>query len=486
VTTRDLPYKRNYIGGAWVDASGGERVVVRDPATTDPIAEVAKSAPADVDRAVAAARACVRDRALVGMRPLARGRMLIAMSQRLRDRKEELARQLTLDCGKRISEALSEIEGSARYLEYYGGLAASIAGAYIPIGDGYIDFVVPVPYGVTAHVIPWNYPAGMVARSLAPALAAGNAAVVKAPTLDPLSAFLFAELAQEAGFPDGAVNIIAGSGTEAGAALVAHPGVDQIVFTGSNETGRSIMRAAAERAVPCVLELGGKSAGIVFADADLDNLMTNVAAGIYENSGQVCDAMSRLVVEGRIYDEVVDRLSALTSSLSIGPGIEDNQITPLISAAQLDRVEGFVLRAATEGAQIATGGRRVTGLPGHYMAPTIVAGVQPGMEVNQSEVFGPVLAVLPFSTTAEAVEIANGTRYGLAAGVFTADLDRAMWCVERLEAGQVHVNEWGVGGVETPFGGFKASGLGREKGAESLTSYYQSKNVGIRRLTAQP
>ena len=486
MNTRDLPYTRNYIGGTWVDASGGERILVSDPATTDPIAEVARSTPADVDRAIAAARACVRERALVGMRPIARGRMLVAMSRRLRERKEDLARQLTLDCGKRISEAQSEIEGSARYLEYYGGLAASIEGTYIPIGDGYIDFVVPVPYGVTAHVIPWNYPAGMVARSLAPALAAGNAAVVKAPVLDPLSAFLFAELAEEAGLPVGAVNVIAGSGAEAGAALVAHPDVDQIVFTGSNETGRSIMRAAAERAVPCVLELGGKSAAIVFADTDLDNLMTNVVGGIYENSGQVCDAMSRLVVQDSVYDEVVDRLTALAASLSVGPGIDDSQITPLISSGHLDRVEGFARRADAEGARITTGGRRVAGLPGHYMAPTIIADVHPHMEVNQSEVFGPVLAVLRFSTAAEAVDIANGTMYGLAAGVFTADLDRALWCVERLEAGQVHVNEWGVGGVETPFGGFKASGLGREKGAESLASYYQSKNVGIRRLAAQP
>ncbi len=482
MTTTDLPYTRNFIANAWVDAADGRRMTTEDPATTLPIAEVARSSAADVDHAVAAARAATAARSWSGMRPLARGRVLTEMSRILRSRKEEFARRLTLDCGKRLSEGRAEIEGSARYLEYYGGLAAALEGKYIPLGDGYMDFVVPVPHGVTAHVIPWNYPAGMVARSLSPALAAGNAAVVKTPSLDPLSAFIFAEAALEAGLPDGVLNIVSGAGSEAGAALVAHPDIDHIVFTGSTDVGRSIMRAASERTVPVILELGGKSAAIVFADADMANVEANVVAGIFENSGQVCDSMTRLVVEDSVYDEVVERVTALTAGLSIGAGIDDHEITPLISADQLDTVEGFATRAKAYGARITTGGARLGDLPGHFMAPTIAADVEPGMELNQSEVFGPVLSILRFSTAGEAVEVANGTQYGLAAGVFTADLDRALWCAERLEAGQIHVNEWGVGGVETPFGGFKASGLGREKGLESLEGYTQSKNVGIRRL----
>jgi len=483
MTTTDLPYTRNFISGAWVDAADGRRMVTSDPATKAPFAEVARSSAADVDRAVAAARAAVRARTWSGMRPLARGQVLTEMSRILRSRKEQYASQLTLDCGKRISEGRAEIEGSARYLEYYGGLAAALEGRYIPLGDGYMDFVVPVPHGVTAHVIPWNYPAGMVARSLSPALAAGNVAVVKTPSLDPLSAFIFAAAALEAGLPEGVLNIVSGAGAEAGAALVSHPDIDHIVFTGSTEVGRSIMHAAAERAVPVILELGGKSAGIVFADADMENLEASIVGGLFENSGQVCDSMTRLIVEDAAYDEVVERATTLVAEFSVGPGIDDAQITPLISAEHLDTVEGFALRAKADGARITTGGARRADLPGHYMAPTVAADVSPEMELNRSEVFGPVLTILRFSTAAEAVEIANGTIYGLAGGVFTADLDRALWCAERLEAGQIHVNEWGVGGVETPFGGFKQSGLGREKGLESLESYTQSKNVGIRRLT---
>ncbi len=477
-------YWQNYIGGAWSDGSKGERISLMDPATGEPFAEAAKATAEDVDRAVAAARACVDSRALVGMRPMDRGRMVIDMGRKLRERKEEIANLVTKDCGKRISEAMSEVEGSARYFEFYGGMADKIEGRYVPLGDGYVDYVVPYPYGVTAHVIPWNFPNQMVARSLAPALAAGNAAVVKSAELDPLAAYVYAELAEEVGLPAGAVNIICGIGSEAGAALVSHPGIDQIVFTGSVPTGQAIMRAAAENVVPCVLELGGKSPGIVFPDADMDTVIENATAGIYMNSGQVCDAMSRLVVHNDVYDEVVDRMVEIAEGLSIGPGIDDSEITPLISDAQLDRVEGYALSGVQEGARAVVGGRRLDDRAGYYMAPTVLAEVTAEMRVNREEIFGPVLSVLRFETAEEAVAIANGTDYGLAAVLFTNDLDRAVWCTERLDAGQVHVNEWGVGGIETPFGGFKKSGIGREKGVESLANYYQSKNVGFKMLQA--
>jgi acyl-CoA reductase-like NAD-dependent aldehyde dehydrogenase len=478
-------YWKNYIAGAWVDGAGGERLTTINPATGEPLAEVAKAGAADVDRAVAAARACVRSRALVDMRPMDRGRLVIEMGRKLRERKAEIARLISLDSGKRISEATSEVEGAARYFEFYGGMADKIEGRYVPLGDGYVDYVVPYPYGVTAHIIPWNFPNQMVARSLAPALAAGNAAVVKTAELDPLSAYVYGELAEAVGLPEGAVNIICGTGAEAGAALASHPDIDQIVFTGSVPTGQSIMRAAAENVIPCVLELGGKSPGIVFPDADMDVVTANAQAGIFMNSGQVCDAMSRLIVHDRVYDEVIDRLATVTAGLTIGPGIEDHEITPLISDGQLDRVESYALSGSQEGARAVTGGRRMDDRPGYYMAPTIFADVSPEMRINREEIFGPVLSVLRFETTEQAIEIANGTDYGLAAVVFTGDLDRAIWCTERLDAGQVHVNEWGVGGIETPFGGFKKSGIGREKGVESLANYYQSKNVGFRRLRSE-
>jgi acyl-CoA reductase-like NAD-dependent aldehyde dehydrogenase len=477
-------YWQNHIGGNWVDAVNGERLKVENPATEETLAEVARATSADVDKAVVAARACADSRALVGMRPMDRGRMVIEMGRKLRERKEEIAHLITMDCGKRISEAMSEVEGSARYFEYYGGMADKIEGRYIPLGDGYVDYVVPSPYGVTAHIIPWNFPNQMVARSLAPALTAGNAAVIKLSEIDPLSGYVYAELAEEVGFPEGAVNIICGLGREAGAALASHNDIDHIVFTGSVPTGQSIMHAAADSVIPCVMELGGKSPSIVFPDADLDNVVANSMAGIFMNSGQVCDAMSRLVVHRDVYDDVLERMVAATNTLKVGPGIDDSDITPLVSAAQLDKVEGHALYGVKQGACAATGGQRVNLGSGHYMAPTILSGVTPAMRVHREEVFGPVLSVLKFSSATEAIEIANGTDYGLAAVVFTNDLDRAIWCTERLDAGQVHVNEWGVGGIETPFGGFKKSGYGREKGVESLSNYYQSKNIGYKRLSA--
>ncbi|MCB2095591.1 MAG: aldehyde dehydrogenase family protein [Rhodobacteraceae bacterium] len=476
-------YWRNYIGGKWVDGSDGGRITLLNPATGRPLAEVARATAADVDRAVAAARRCVDSRALVDMRPMARGRMVAEIGRKLRERSEEIATLISLDAGKRISEARGEVEGSAKYFEYYGGLAAQIEGKYIPLGDGYVDYVVPYPYGVSAHIIPWNFPLNMVARSLSAALAAGNACVVKLPELDSTAGYVLAELAEEIGLPEGAVNLICGYGHEAGAALASHSGIDQIVFTGSVVTGRKIAHAAAESLIPAVLELGGKSPGIVYADADMDNVVAQTQAGIFMNSGQCCDAMSRLVVHDSVYDETVDRLVTMTGGLTIGAGMDDPDITPLISADQLARVDNYAQIGVQQGARAAAGGRKLD-REGNFMAPTILADVSPDDRVNREEIFGPVLSVLKFSDPREAVEIANGTEYGLAAVVFTNDLDRAVWTTERLDAGQVHVNEWGVGGVETPFGGFKNSGIGREKGVEALASYYQSKNVGMKRLKA--
>jgi len=471
-------YWQNYVNGKWVDGGDSGRITVMNPATAQPLAQVAKATSGDINTAVEAARAVVKSRALAAMNPIDRGRMVVRMGQLLRERKEEIARLVSIDAGKPISEAMGEVEGSAKYFEYYGGAAATIEGRYIPLGDGVSDYVVPVPMGVVAHIIPWNYPNNMIARSLAPALAAGNANVIKAPELDPLSCYVFADLAEEVGFPPGAVNILTGYGKEAGAALAEHGDIDLIVFTGSIMTGQSIMRAAVPNIVPTVLELGGKSAALVFEDADIASVVENVKAGIFENSGQVCDSMDRIVVQDKIYNEVIDAVKMMTESLTMGPGLEDHDITPLVSEAQLDRVAMYTGIGAQEGARLITGGRKVD-REGYYHQPTIFADVTADMRINREEVFGPVLSILKATDAAQAVDLANSTKYGLAAGVFTADMDRAMWCSERLEAGQVHINQWGVGGTQTPFGGFKHSGIGREKGYESLLSYYQSKNVGI-------
>jgi len=472
-------YWRNFIGGRWVDAVDGQRRVLLDPATTEPLAEVALAGVREVDDAVAAARACVASRALVSVRPAQRLRWVMDIGRELAVRRDRAAYVLSCDSGKALSEAYVEVDGAVRYFEYYGALADKLEGAYIPLGDGYVDYTVPVPHGVSAHVIPWNYPVEMVGRGIAPALAAGNAVVVKAPEVDPLGCHVIVEAAEAAGLPAGAVNLVTGDGPVAGAALVAHPGVDQIVFTGSVDTGRSILHAAADRVVPTVMELGGKSAAVVFDDADLDALVASTRWGIFMNAGQVCSAMSRLVVTDAVHDEVVERVVALGKGLRVGAGIDDAELTPVVSAAQLERVAGFTDRALSGGASAATGGG-VLDRPGWFMAPTVLVDVDPRSEVARSEVFGPVLTVLRTSSAEEAVAVANGTEYGLAAGVFTRDLDRALWTADRLVAGQVFVNEWYAGGVETPFGGVKRSGFGREKGQEALRNYVQTKNVGIR------
>ncbi len=271
-----------------------------------------------------------------------------------------------------------------------------------------------------------------------------------------------------------------GHGSDAGHALVRHPGVDHIVFTGSVPTGRDILHAAADRVVPSVMELGGKSAGVVFADADVGRVVESTRWGIFYNSGQSCNAMARLLVQRSVHDEVIEQLRTMTNALTVGPGIDEAEITPVISAAQLERVEGFCRRAANEGAHAVAGGERVAAGGGFFMTPTVFAGVDPQHEIAREEVFGPVLAVLPFDDDAQGIELANGTEYGLVAGVFTRDLDRAHRAAARLKAGQVYVNDWFTGGVETPFGGYKRSGFGREKGQEALLNYVQSKNVGIR------
>jgi aldehyde dehydrogenase (NAD+) len=417
------------------------------------------------------------------LRPVERGRMVRAMGDYLLGHVDETAPLLTLESGKPLWEARIEIEGAARYFEYYGNQAETVEGRSIPLGDGYFDFTLHEPRGVSAQIIPWNYPLEMVARSLAPALATGNACVVKTPELDPLTSTFVARAAEAAGLPRGAVNILCGIGADAGAALAGHPGIDQIVFTGSVPTGVAIAQAAARNVVPCVLELGGKSAAIVHSDADIDALVGDVRWGIYFNAGQVCSAMSRAIVHESVRDDFVDAVTCLAKRLSTGPGIERSEfgdtMGAMISAGQRDRAADMVMHAEREGAVAAAGGRK-TNIPGHFMEPTVMTGVAPDMAIARDEVFGPVLSVLTFRDDDEAIEIANATPYGLVGGVFTRDLDRATRSAARLRCGQVFVNEWYAGGVETPFGGYGKSGYGREKGREALWNYVQTKNVAIR------
>ena len=476
------PYWQNYIDGAFVDGGAG-RVDVINPGTGEKLAEHALADEADVDRAVQSARRVHHSGVLSAMRPVERGRMVQAIGRYLLDHMDDIAPLLTLEQGKPLWEAQNEVRGAARYFEYYGNQAETLEGRSIPLGEGYFDFTHYEPFGVSAQIIPWNFPLEMSARSLSTGLATGNACVVKTPELTPISNYIYGHAAEAVGLPAGAVNILCGWGHQAGAALSAHPDVNQIVFTGSVKTGIAIATAAAQNVVPCVLELGGKSAAIVYDDADLEAFEGDIRKGIFTNAGQVCSAMSRVVVHESRHDELVERAVNVARSLSVGPGIERTEpgltMGAMVSEAQRDRAASMVADAESQGARIATGGRKMN-IPGAFLDPTILTNVTPDMSIAQDEVFGPVLSVIPFKDEAEAIQIANGTDYGLVGGVFTRDLDRATRAARQIRAGQIFVNDWFAGGVETPFGGYGKSGYGREKGREALLNYVQTKNVAIR------
>ncbi|MEM7461667.1 MAG: aldehyde dehydrogenase family protein [Pseudomonadota bacterium] len=475
-------YWQNYIDGEWVDGSGG-RIDVTNPASGELIAEQALAGAEDVDRAVKATKRVHLSGALSDLRPVERGRLVKAMGDYLLAHIDEISIILTLEQGKPLWESRIEIEGAARYFEYYGNQAETVEGRSIPLGSNYLDFTIMEPYGVSAQIIPWNYPVEMAARSLSASLATGNTAVIKSPEMTPLSSAWIAKAAEAVGLPPGAVNLICGLGKEAGAALSSHEDVNQIVFTGSVPTGVAIATAAAQNVVPCILELGGKSAAIVHGDADLEAFENDVRWGIYFNAGQVCSAMSRIIVHDSVHAELVSRISGLAEGLSVSPGIDlpefGSNMGAMVSDAQRDRACQMVSQAVADGARVAAGGRKLN-RPGAFMEPTVLTDVTPDMAIANEEVFGPVVSVLKFQSDDEAINIANDTPYGLVGGVFTSDIDRATRSAQRIRAGQIFVNEWYAGGVETPFGGYGKSGYGREKGREALWNYVQTKNVAIR------
>ncbi len=470
---------QSYIDGKWVDAKSRKRLAISDPATGRQVAEVALAGAEDVNAAVAAARRAVASRALYDMKPEARCRLLNTIAAAIRGMVDEIAPVMTAENGKNLDFSRDEVESTARYFEYYAGMADKMHGRSIPLGGGYVDYTQLVPYGVSAQIVPWNFPLEIAARSLAPALGGANAVVIKSPELSPLSICFLAKAAERAGLPKGYLNIVCGLGEDAGEALTGHPGVDHIVFTGSVATGIRILRKAAERAVPSVMEMGGKSAGIVYADADLDATAKSAAIAIFAHAGQVCSAGSRLIVHRGVHDDLVDRIAKVAKGFTMGPGVENHFLTPVISEKQLEKIEGYCRSGVQAGAKAVIGGKRAN-RPGCFMEPTIFTGVTPDMLIAKEEIFGPVLAVMPFDEPDEALAIANGTEYGLAAGVYTRDLGRAHWTADRLEAGIVFVNQWFAGGNEVPFGGVKRSGFGREKGVEAMGNYVQVRNIAIR------
>ena len=450
-----------------------------DPADGSVIGAVARGGEAEVDRAVQAAAAAQPGwaRTLTEHRADALQRLADLVD---RDR-EQLALTESQDTGKPLSQARTDVTVAARYFRYYGRVIEAFYGQSIPIGPDLHVYTRREPFGVVGSVVAWNYPLQLASRSIAASLATGNAIVLKPADETPRTALALARLSVEAGIPAGAVNVVPGLGAEAGAALTAHPGVAHLGFVGSTQTGSAVAHAAAERVVPTVLELGGKSAQVVFADADLDRAADFGTRAILQNAGQTCSAGSRLVVHESVREELVGKIAERFRATRLGRGTDDPDLGPLVSARQQDRVRGYVENAGS-GEVVVGGSAPQDGAlaEGAYWLPTLIDGVDPDSPIAQEEVFGPVLVTLPFSDEEEAVALANGTDYGLISAIWTRDLARAHRVAAQVEAGQIFVNTYGAGGgVELPFGGFKQSGYGREKGIEALAGFTQTKTVVV-------
>lgn len=464
---------QHHIGGAFAAPAGGETLAEIDPRSGEASFRIARGNAADVEHAVTAAAA-----ALDGWRAtkaLDRGRVLTRIAAAIRVDAEALARIEQVETGKPLPQARIDIEIAAQYFEFYGGLAPSIEGETIDIGPGKLCYTLREPYGVIGVITPWNAPINQAARAAAPALAGGNTVVLKPSEFTSVSSLRLAEIATECGLPAGALNVVTGTGLEVGAPLVDHPGIAKIAFTGSLRAGREIGIKAAQRILPVTLELGGKSPDLVFADADLEAAAHGAARGFTVNAGQACIAGTRIYVEASVRDRFVALLKAAVEQLSVGAG-DDAQVGPIITEPQFRKVHEYFEIARAEGAEVVTGAL-ARDAAGFFVAPTVLAGLPQDSRVVREEIFGPVCAVLTFETEAEAIRLANDSDYGLAAGLWTQNLARAHRVAARLQAGQVYVNEYPSGGVETPFGGYKQSGIGREKGREALHHYTQLKTV---------
>lgn len=462
-----------FLDGQW--AVGEESFEVTDPATNDTLASVSSGNEADVDMAVHTADDALEDWTKIN--PAERGHLLRDISNAIRDEADKLARIETAESGRPLSESQMLISGTVGLFEFFAGMTDKIQGETIPVQEGRLNYTVREPLGVTAHIIPWNSAAIIGARSIAPALASGNTVVAKPAREAPLSTLEIARIANDAGLPDGVVNVVPGKGSTVGAALTSHEGVHGIVFTGSLGVGKTVMKAAADNVVPVELELGGKSPSIVFDDADLDNALENVLR-VYDNTGQICFSTNRLFVHDAIYDEFVSRLADEVRELKYGPGIEDRDLGPVISPEAREDIHSYVEGAKSEGAEILAGGEIPTG-PGNFYPATLVADVDDDQAIACDEVFGPVMTAHRFSDESEVIKRANDTNYGLFAAVYTTDLGRAHRVASEIEAGNVVVNEYPATAPQVPFGGYKESGIGREKGMQAIDHYTQLKNVAV-------
>lgn len=477
------PSYQMFIGGKWVSSHSERTYPVYNPAVGEVLAQVPRGDVEDVRLAVDAAKKAFEDPAWRSIDPSKRGRILFKVGQLLRDRLPDLAKLETMNNGKPFGQAKGDIAQSARHFEYFAGMADKIQGNTIPVPGNRLDYTIKEPIGVTAHIVPWNYPLVMAARSIAPALAAGDTVVAKPASFTPLTLLKLAEIAKEAGLADGVFNVITGGGQEVGEALAQQRDVKMIALTGSVETGARVSELASANLTRVTLELGGKNPNLVFADADLDKAAQGVLNGIFTNAGQMCWAGSRLLVEASVADRVVGMVAEGAKAMKLGSGLEpETKMGPLVAESQRERVISYVDSGVEDGAKIVTGGK----VPaedrlrdGYFFEPTVLSSVSPDMKVAKEEIFGPVLTVSTFETPEEALNVANGTEYGLWAGVWTRDIRRAHRVARELEAGIVTVNEEPVTFPQTPFGGFKRSGNGSEQGMDAISSYVRVKNVSV-------
>jgi aldehyde dehydrogenase (NAD+) len=471
--------KKMLINGEWCDAQDGGTIPVIDPSTGQRFDDVARGAKPEVDAAVRAARAAYEG-PWQKMTATERGRLLIKLAEKIAANEEELCQLEARDTGKPLSTARNDIKVLARYFEFYGTAADKVHGETIPFLNGHQVTLIREPLGVTAHVIPWNYPAQMLGRTVAPALAMGNACVLKPAEDTSLSALYVGQLALEVGIPPGVLNVVTGLGEEAGAALAEHPGIDFISFTGSNEVGTLVQQAAAKNAVKCVLELGGKSPQIVFDDVDVERAVPIIVKAIIQNAGQTCTAGSRLLVQSTIYDSFVARVAEAFSKVRVGAPAMDLDCGPVMNPAQLQRVNRYIQEAKASGVAVLAEGTidAECNDGGYFVKPTLFGGVPRDHALACEEVFGPVLAAMPFEDEADAIRLANGTDYGLLAAVWTENAGRLTRVAKSVNAGQVFMNCYGAGGgVELPFGGTKRSGHGREKGLLALEEVSTTKTL---------
>lgn len=473
---------RNYINGNFINSLSEKNIRVINPSNQSTVGFIDEALEDEIELAFKAASLAFKKRILQDMDASHKSNMMRSIASKLREYRKTGSLILSQENGKTIEQCEGEFEGAASVFDYYAGLTDKIENKLIPSGKDTFNYILLEPFGVSLQIVPWNYPISLFARSVAVSLVVGNTIVIKPPELCPISSNIFGKIFDEVNVPPGIINIVHGYGEVTGKQLVDHKAVNQVVFTGSPEVASEILKRTADRIIPCHLELGGKSAAIIYQDANIDNAIESTIKGIYKpNAGQICVAMSRVIIHPKVKDEYLTKLKQKTEQLTIGPGDDNNSdVTPLISGEQLQRVANYCQSGVQSGASLVSGGEKFEHNKGNYFKPTIFDNVDKNSTIAQEEIFGPVATILDFESEEEAIEIINSTEYGLASGIFTSNDEKAKWTAERIEAGIVWHNDWFVDGVNLPGGGYKKSGYGRDGGIDSLYSYGQTKRVSKR------